>query len=192
MSGPKGEPARGNGRRKRRYQAALATDGSTSGGGCPRALQWLIPRQRAEVEHHVLRVLTSNELPIAENRVEAALCKLEAALSALLVFERLTAMASLRVPITKLCALRPLSAPPSYSVSHLVRSYATTTQSSSSGGGKSKTTPSRRQVTVVNDDGHIRWRDLSVREKTARTTQQSFNFLIVLTGIIMTVRSCST
>jgi hypothetical protein len=31
------------------------------------------------------------------------------------------------------------------------------------------------------------WKDLSIREKAARTTQQTFNFGIVLTGLLMTV-----
>ena len=46
---------------------------------------------------------------------------------------------------------------------------------------------SRRQVTVVNDDGRVQWQDLSTREKAARTTQQTFNMGLVLTGIVGTV-----
>lgn len=46
---------------------------------------------------------------------------------------------------------------------------------------------SRKQVTVVNDDGRVQWKDLSIGEKAARTTQQTFNFGVVLTGFIMTV-----
>ncbi|KAL8923128.1 MAG: hypothetical protein Q9208_004812 [Pyrenodesmia sp. 3 TL-2023] len=45
---------------------------------------------------------------------------------------------------------------------------------------------SRKQVTVTNDDGRVHWKELSVREKVARTTQQTFNFGIVLTGLVMT------
>ncbi|USW54851.1 Putative mitochondrial import inner membrane translocase subunit Tim21, tim21 IMS domain superfamily [Septoria linicola] len=44
----------------------------------------------------------------------------------------------------------------------------------------------RRSVTVVNDTGAVPWKDLSVGEKAARTTQQSFNFGIVLLGIGLT------
>jgi len=44
----------------------------------------------------------------------------------------------------------------------------------------------RRQVTVVNDDGRINWTELSGREKVARTTQQSFNLVIIVTGVVMT------
>jgi hypothetical protein len=46
---------------------------------------------------------------------------------------------------------------------------------------------SRRQVTVINDDGRVNWSDLSGREKVARSTQQSFNFGLVVVGVIMTV-----
>ncbi len=50
------------------------------------------------------------------------------------------------------------------------------------------TNPGRKQVTVIGDDGRIDWQDLSTREKAARTTQQSFNFLVVIAGAIGTVR----
>ncbi|KAF2455088.1 mitochondrial import inner membrane translocase subunit Tim21 [Lineolata rhizophorae] len=53
-------------------------------------------------------------------------------------------------------------------------------------GDSSKGSSSRRQVTVGNDDGRVLWGDLSVREKAARTTQQSFNFLVVIAGIAAT------
>lgn len=46
---------------------------------------------------------------------------------------------------------------------------------------------SRKNVTIINDDGRVPWKDLSVKEKAARTTQQTFNFGIVLTGLVMTV-----
>ncbi len=61
------------------------------------------------------------------------------------------------------------------------RSYASQT----SAGSPPKS--SRKQVTIVNDDGRVMWKDLSIREKAARTTQQTFNFGIVLTGLVMTV-----
>ena len=47
-------------------------------------------------------------------------------------------------------------------------------------------TASRKQVTVVNDDGKVNWKDLSATEKAARTTQQTFHFGIILTGLVMT------
>lgn len=63
------------------------------------------------------------------------------------------------------------------------RRYAT----HSSLGGASKSSSTRRQVTVANDDGHVRWGDLTAGEKVARSTQQSFNFLVVIVGILATV-----
>lgn len=62
-----------------------------------------------------------------------------------------------------------------------IRYYAT----QSSLGRNSSTT--RKQVTVVNDDGRVKWGQLSTGEKVARTTQQSFNFLVVLAGAAGTV-----
>lgn len=65
------------------------------------------------------------------------------------------------------------------------RFYAT---HSSLGGASSKSSTSRRQVTVANDDGHVRWGDLTTGEKVARSTQQSFNFLVIVAGVLATVR----
>ncbi|MCJ1277751.1 mitochondrial import inner membrane translocase subunit tim21 [Puttea exsequens] len=61
------------------------------------------------------------------------------------------------------------------------RSYATT---DNLGGSRST---SRKQVTVRNDDGRVRWGDLTTREKAARTTQQTFNFGVVLAGLLGTI-----
>ena len=47
--------------------------------------------------------------------------------------------------------------------------------------------PSHKKVTVTNDDGRVPWNELSTGEKAARTTQQSFNFGIVLAGAVGTV-----
>ena len=44
----------------------------------------------------------------------------------------------------------------------------------------------RRAVTVVNDTGRVPWQQLSVVEKAARTTQQTFNVGLVLVGILAT------
>ncbi|KAI9840368.1 MAG: mitochondrial import inner membrane translocase subunit tim21 [Sclerophora amabilis] len=57
---------------------------------------------------------------------------------------------------------------------------------SSLGGSKSS---SRKQITIASDDGRVQWGELSKREKAARTTQQSFNFFVILTGVVMTVRN---
>ncbi|QMW35348.1 hypothetical protein G4B84_010839, partial [Aspergillus flavus NRRL3357] len=40
----------------------------------------------------------------------------------------------------------------------------------------------RRNVTVLSDDGRYEWGELTGREKVARATQQSFNFVIILAG----------
>lgn len=45
-------------------------------------------------------------------------------------------------------------------------------------------TSSRKQVTIGNDDGRIPWGQLSVGEKAARTTQQTFNFGVILAGAV--------
>ena len=47
--------------------------------------------------------------------------------------------------------------------------------------------PRHRTVTVFNDDGQVRWGDLSPAEKVARTTQQTFNFGLVGVGAAATV-----
>ncbi|EMC93639.1 hypothetical protein BAUCODRAFT_45611, partial [Baudoinia panamericana UAMH 10762] len=44
----------------------------------------------------------------------------------------------------------------------------------------------RRAVTVANDTGRIPWSDLSIGEKAARTTQQTFNLGLVLLGVGLT------
>ncbi|KAH7328251.1 TIM21-domain-containing protein [Stachybotrys elegans] len=46
--------------------------------------------------------------------------------------------------------------------------------------------PRRRTVTPFNDDGYVAWKDLSVGEKAARATQQSFNFGLVMVGLVLT------
>ncbi|KAI9865140.1 MAG: mitochondrial import inner membrane translocase subunit tim21 [Trichoglossum hirsutum] len=62
----------------------------------------------------------------------------------------------------------------------LARRYAT---QKSSGTSRSS---ARKQITVASDDGRVRWGELSAREKAARTTQQTFNFVTVLVGLVMT------
>ncbi|KAL4910370.1 hypothetical protein BDW74DRAFT_144963 [Aspergillus multicolor] len=46
--------------------------------------------------------------------------------------------------------------------------------------------PRRRNVTVLSDDGRYTWGELSGREKVARATQQSINFVVVLAGAALT------
>jgi len=54
--------------------------------------------------------------------------------------------------------------------------------------GSSGAVPRRKAVTPFNDDGHVPWTELSAGEKTARATQQTFNFGMVIVGIVLTVR----
>lgn len=72
---------------------------------------------------------------------------------------------------------------PSKHLLSLSRLYAT---SNSPGVQK---TPTRKQVTIRNDDGRVEWNELTIGEKVARTTQQTFNFGVVLAGLAGTVRN---
>jgi hypothetical protein len=47
----------------------------------------------------------------------------------------------------------------------------------------------RRAITVTSDDGRYNWSELSTGEKAARSTQQTFNFLLISGGAVLTV-SC--
>src|SRR5271154_1080505 len=59
----------------------------------------------------------------------------------------------------------------------LKRSYAT----------QNSQHPQRKAITITSDDGRLHWSELSTREKAARSTQQSVNFLIVAAGAAGTV-----
>ena len=59
------------------------------------------------------------------------------------------------------------------------RRYATS--NTLAGTGKPQ---SRKQVTIGNDDGRVPWGQLSTGEKAARTTQQMFNFGVILAGAV--------
>ena len=72
-------------------------------------------------------------------------------------------------------ALRPLLA---------ARFYATQT---GLGTSSASPKPRRKTVTAFNDDGRVKWGDLSGREKAARTTQQTFNFTFIVLGVVLTV-----
>ncbi|KAF1948825.1 TIM21-domain-containing protein [Byssothecium circinans] len=88
---------------------------------------------------------------------------------------------------------RPLTIPHKRRTSHVAFSTsrpAQATQNSSTPNNKS-TTPhpilsTRRQVTVTNDTGAVRWTDLSPGEKAARTVQQSWNLSVVIVGVVLT------
>ncbi|KAK4240911.1 TIM21-domain-containing protein [Achaetomium macrosporum] len=60
------------------------------------------------------------------------------------------------------------------------RHYATQHQQSSTSESR------RRAVTPFNDDGHVPWTELSAGEKTARAAQQTFNFGMVILGVLLT------
>lgn len=47
--------------------------------------------------------------------------------------------------------------------------------------------PSRKSITLTGDTGRVRWNELSPGEKVVRTTQQSFNLVVVAVGVIATV-----
>lgn len=80
--------------------------------------------------------------------------------------------------------LRAQSTPHSIAPSGRIRWYATHSDLGTQGSSR----PSRKQITVLSDDGTYKWAELSGREKVARATQQSFNFLLVALGVVMTVR----
>ncbi|KAI4138342.1 MAG: hypothetical protein L6R39_006834 [Caloplaca ligustica] len=89
----------------------------------------------------------------------------------------------LLVATTRYCALR--AGRSKHVVRHYTaiensRGYATQDTLSSS------PIPTRKPVTVANDNGRVHWKDLSVPEKVARTTQQTFHFGIIMTGLVMT------
>ncbi|KAI4865108.1 import inner membrane translocase subunit tim-21, mitochondrial [Hypoxylon rubiginosum] len=51
----------------------------------------------------------------------------------------------------------------------------------------SNTTASKRKaVTPFNDDGYVPWNQLSAVEKASRATQQTFNFGLVIVGVVLT------
>ncbi|GAP87276.1 putative mitochondrial import inner membrane translocase subunit TIM21 [Rosellinia necatrix] len=52
--------------------------------------------------------------------------------------------------------------------------------------GKNPTASRRRAVTPFNDTGFVPWSELSVVEKASRATQQSFNFGLVIVGLVLT------
>jgi import inner membrane translocase subunit TIM21 len=77
-----------------------------------------------------------------------------------------------------------LSLPSSIRPLIAVRLYATQT---GLGTSSSAPQPRRKAVTAFNDDGRVPWGNLSPMEKAARTTQQSFNFGLIVVGAILTV-----
>lgn len=59
------------------------------------------------------------------------------------------------------------------------------------------TRPSRRAITLTSDDGRYSWNQLSTGEKVIRSTQQSFNMVLVSAGAIgsvsrVTLKECKS
>lgn len=77
------------------------------------------------------------------------------------------------------CVARTAIARRTLGSSHLRRQYATAIST----GSTPRTT--RNAVGVISDNGRVPWKDLSVGEKAARTTQQTFNGSIILAGAVM-------
>jgi import inner membrane translocase subunit TIM21 len=89
-------------------------------------------------------------------------------------------------PFTSSAVLRPAASLnliilPTVRSAPRARSYAT--QNSL---GTTAPQSKRRTVTPFNDDGHVPWNQLSAAEKTARATQQSFNFGMIIAGVVLT------
>lgn len=83
--------------------------------------------------------------------------------------------------------LRPKGFNPANPLPHLrpilgIRNYASQHKS-----GSSSTAPKRKAITPFSDNGFVPWKELSVAEKASRATQQSFNFGLVILGVVMTV-----
>ncbi|KAK3187397.1 mitochondrial import inner membrane translocase subunit tim21 [Lecanicillium sp. MT-2017a] len=88
-------------------------------------------------------------------------------------------------PTTSLVAIRPattLLAPHTIRQSLVARSYST----QKGLGTSTPLGPKRRGITPFNDDGFVPWNELSASEKAARATQQSFNFGLVIVGLVLT------
>ncbi|XDG07108.1 hypothetical protein ABKA04_006723 [Annulohypoxylon sp. FPYF3050] len=80
--------------------------------------------------------------------------------------------------------IRPLGTSailPRFQVVLPYRGYATQT-----GLGNNSAASKRRAITPFNDDGNVPWHQLSVGEKASRATQQTFNFGLVIVGLVLT------
>ncbi|KAK3398753.1 import inner membrane translocase subunit tim-21, mitochondrial [Sordaria brevicollis] len=94
-----------------------------------------------------------------------------------LLMGRSPAAAGIRQATTITRARAPMTATSAIIVSSR-RQYATAQQETSSS--------KRRSVTPFNDDGHVPWTQLSAGEKAGRAVQQTFNFGLVILGVVMT------
>ncbi|OTA69571.1 TIM21-domain-containing protein [Hypoxylon sp. EC38] len=80
--------------------------------------------------------------------------------------------------------LRPISA--TAAVARLQPVLARRSFATQHGLGSNSTTSKRRSVTPFNDDGYVPWNELSAAEKASRATQQTFNFGLVIFGLVLT------
>ncbi|KAG6009580.1 mitochondrial import inner membrane translocase subunit tim21 [Claviceps maximensis] len=95
---------------------------------------------------------------------------------------KLTTSPLLAIRPTRLCAALVASNSVRCAAQRQHRSHATHNDPASSGTPTSK----RRSVTPFNDNGYVPWNQLSAAEKTGRATQQTFNFGIILIGVVLT------
>lgn len=95
---------------------------------------------------------------------------------------------ALAIPFVFRAGLRPVTAGKTLALKTTTTPPQTRSATTSSLGKISQPPPNsrRRSVTVTNDTGAVPWHQLSMGEKAARTTQQSFNLGLILLGLVMT------
>lgn len=104
-----------------------------------------------------------------------------------------TTMTVLYKPTEAISLLRPSLLLPRIQPSSIRRAraaFSTTrnVQATPSFPGSPSPLPPRKSITLTGDTGRVRWNELSPGEKVVRTTQQSFNLVVVAVGVIATVR----
>ena len=108
---------------------------------------------------------------------------------------RIVTMAAVYKPTEAIALIRPTFVLPRIRASnrraHIGRiAFSTTHHAQATHTSTSSPTPKpqRKSISLTGDTGQVRWSDLSPGEKAVRTTQQSFNFVVVLVGIVATVQ----
>jgi len=104
-------------------------------------------------------------------------------------------MAAIYKPTEAIALLRPTFVLPRIHASqrraHIGRIAFSTThhaQATHSSTSSPPPKPQRKSISLTGDTGQVRWSELSPGEKAVRTTQQSFNLVVVLVGIVATVK----
>ncbi|CAN9080515.1 hypothetical protein CUC08_Gglean009869 [Alternaria sp. MG1] len=102
-------------------------------------------------------------------------------------------MAAIYKPTEAIALLRPTFVLPRIHASqrraHVGRIAFSTThhaQATHSSTSSPPPKPQRKSISLTGDTGQVRWSELSPGEKAVRTTQQSFNLVVVLVGIVAT------